>query len=354
MSFLDEIAEQGKVLRDLIEFYRGDGDDLISVVGRMMTRRPRSITFAGMGTSEFVPEVIRGYLGDGSRTPVILWEAGELLHHGMDSIRDDDIVVLTSQSGESVETRKVAELLRFHKHVLSVTNNPESTIARLSAMTFPMLAGEETSITTKTYTNSMALMILLSRGFAVQDRCPSLDLLARAADSMDDFLTTGVDEIERAAEHLREAQTVYFVSRGPGMAAAKQAALTFQEGARVFTCALPGGSMRHGPFEIVGPGHFAVLFASDGEGGDLLRNMAREMAELGSKVVLMTSIGVEAHPNLVSILLEPGPRRIGAGSPELFPFACAVPQELLLDRMAAHRGWTAGVFRRGGKVTEKE
>ena len=347
MAFLDEVAEQGKVLRDLIEFYRGEGEDLMTVVSRMMTRRPRSITFAGMGTSEFVPEVVRGQLGDQSRTPVILWEAGELLHFGMDSIRDDDVVVLTSQSGESIETRNVAELLKFHKLVLSLTNDPESTIARRSAMNFPMLAGEEAAVSTKTYTNSMAVMILLAQGFAVQDRCPSLDLLDKAADSMDEFLATRREEIERAADHLREAQTVYFVSRGPGMAAAKQAALTFQEGAHVFTCALPGGSMRHGPFEIVGPGHYAVLFASDGHGGDLVRSMALEMAELGSKVVLMTSAEVETHPNLVSIVLKPG-------QPELFPLACAVPQELLLDRMAAHRGWRAGVFRRGGKVTERE
>jgi len=347
MAFMDEVAGQGKVLRDLIEFYRGEGEDLITEVSRMMTRRPRSITFAGMGTSEFVPEVIRGSMGDTSRTPVVLWEAGELLHYGMESIRDDDIVVLTSQSGESVETWKVAELLRFHKHVLSVTNNPESTIARRSAMSFPMLAGEEATISTKTYTNSVAVMILLSRGFAVQDRYPALEMLCHAADAMDEFPATGGEEIERAAEHLREAQTVYFVSRGPGMAAARQAALTFQEGAHVFTCALPGGSMRHGPFEIVGPGHFAVLFASDGEGGDLVRSMAVEMAELGSKVVVMTSVEVDGHPNLVSIVLKPG-------RPELFPLVCAVPQELLLERMASHRGWTAGVFRRGGKVTERE
>jgi len=347
MAFLDEVAEQGKALRNLIEFYRGEGEDLISEVSRLMTRRPRSITFAGMGTSEFVPEVVRGCMGDTSRTPVILWEAGELLHYGMDSIRDDDVVVLTSQSGESIETRKVADLLKHHRHVLSVTNNPESTIARRSAMNFPMLAGEEATISTKTYTNSMAVMILLAQGFAVQDRCPSLDLLDKAADSMDEFLATRQEEIERAGDHLREAQTVYFVSRGPGMAAARQAALTFQEGAHVFTCALPGGSMRHGPFEIVGPGHFAVLFASDGVGGDLVRSMALEMAELGSKVILMTSVELEAHPNLVSIVLKPA-------QPDLFPLACAVPQELLLDRMASHRGWTAGVFRRGGKVTSKE
>lgn len=89
------------------------------------------------------------------------------------------------------------------------------------------------------------------------------------------------------------------------------------------------------------------MYASDGHGGDLVRSMAAEMAELGSKIVLMTSQKVTAHKNMVNIVLQPG-------RPELFPLASAVPQELLIDMMAADRGLTAGVFKRGGKITAKE
>ncbi len=89
------------------------------------------------------------------------------------------------------------------------------------------------------------------------------------------------------------------------------------------------------------------MLAPEGHGGDLVRNMALEMAELGSKVVLMTAAEVQSHVNLRSVILKPG-------DPEIFSLSCAVPQELMLHRMAADRGWTAGVFRRGGKVTERE
>jgi len=347
MAFLDEVAEQGRVLRDLVEFYRADGDELLCKVGHMTSHRTRSITFAGMGTSEFVPMIVRDYLGDKSKSPVVLWEAGELLHHGMESIRDDDVIVAISQSGESIETRRVVEILQDHQGVISVTNNPRSATARYSRLDLPMLAGKEATISTKTYTNSMAVMLLLSRALATDDWLPVLDDLERAADSMDEFLANRGSEIDRAADLLKEAHTVYFISRGPAFTAARQAALTFQEGSHVFTCALPGGSMRHGPFEIVGPGHHAVMFASDGHGGDLMRSMALEMAELGSRVVLFTSAQVGGHTNLTSIVLQPG-------EPELFSLECAVPQELLLDRMAADRGWTAGIFTRGAKITERE
>lgn len=348
MAFLDEVAQHGKVMRDLIDFYRSDtGGELLTVAGRMASRRPRSVTFAGMGTSEFVPLVVRDYLGDKFPAPVVIWEAGELLHYGIESIRDDDVVVAVSQSGESVETRSVVERLQDHRGLMSVTNDSASRMAWRSRLDLPMRAGEEATISNKTYTNSMAVLLLLSRALACQEWTPLFDDLQAVADEMDRFLSDRRPEIDRAADLLHEAKTVYFISRGPSTAAAKQAALTFQEGAHVFTTALPGGSMRHGPFELVGPGHYAVMFAPRGHGGDLVRNMAREMAELGSRVVLMTAAEVESHENMVSIVLRPG-------DPELFSLACAVPQELLLDRMASDRGLTAGVFHRGGKITDRE
>ncbi len=348
MAFLDEIAQQGRVLRDLIEFYRGKkGDGLLTLAGRMASYRPRSITFTGMGTSEFVPLTALDYLSDRCSAPVLVCEAGELLHYSIDSIRDDDVVIAVSQSGESVETRGVVERLKNLRWLISVTNDSESTMARRSQLDLQMIAGEEASISNKTYTNSLALMLLLSRALVLQEWAPLFDDLAAAADEMDAFMADRKPEIDEAAELLRDAQTVYFVSRGPAMAAARQAALTFQEGSHVFTTALSGGSMRHGPFEIVGPGHYAVMFAPEGHGGDLVRSMAREMAELGSKVVLFTAVEVAGHGNMVGIVLRPG-------SPELFSLACAVPQELLLTRMASDRGWTAGVFRRGGKITARE
>lgn len=347
MGFVEEVAEQGKVLRDLIRHYRGEGNNTLCTLGHMNNHRTRSITFTGMGTSEFVPGVIRDWLGDRCHAPLVFWEAGELLHYGLPTIRDRDVVVAISQSGESVETAGIVRELEYHEYLVAVTNNPQSTMARFAMLDIPMLAGPEATISNKTYTNSLALMLLMSRAFLAELTEPLLDALEPVADEMDAFFRDRRDEIGRAADHLRDAHTVYFVSRGPAFVAARQAALTFQEGCHVCTCALPGGSMRHGPMEIVGDGHHAVVIASDGHGGDLLRNMAREMAELGSKIVVFTSQPVAEHGNLVSIVLRPG-------EPEMFPLACAVPQELLLHRMAEDRGWTAGVFRRGGKITSKE
>lgn len=347
MAFLDEVAEKGNVLRDLVRFYRCEGLDLLDEAWHLASKRPRSFVFTGMGTSEYVCQVLVQYLAEKSPVPVCYWEAGELLHYGLESIRDDDVVVAVSQSGESIETRRVTEHLQRHRRLIAVTNDSESYMARHARLNLPMLAGQEASISNKTYTNSMAVLLLLGRALVGEDPSPTLAELEHVADQMDNFLATRRDEIARAAEHLRDATFLYFVARGPALAAARQAGLTYQEGVHLYTTVLPGGSFRHGPFEIVGPGHYAVMYAPDGHGGDLVRKMAVEVAEMGSKVLLFTSEDVQSSSSLMTIVISPG-------APELFPLATAVPQELLLYRMAADRGVEAGVFRRGSKVTTKE
>jgi len=347
MAFLDEVAQKARVLRELIGFYGGEGADLLDEVWHLASKRPRSLVFTGMGTSEYVCQVLVEYLAHKSPVPVCYWEAGELLHYGLESIRDDDVVIAVSQSGESVETRRITEYLRRHQRLITVTNDAESYMARHSCLNLPMLAGEEASISNKTYSNSMAVLLLLGRALVGEDPRPILEELEDIAQEMDDFLARRQGEVAEASQHLREATFLYFIARGPALAAARQAALTYQEGVHLYTTVLPGGSFRHGPFEIVGQGHYAVVFAPDGHGGDLLRKLALEMADIGSRVVLMTSGEVPRSPNLVRIMLK-------HGRPDLFPLATAVVQELLLHRMAADRGIEAGVFRRGSKVTSSE
>ncbi len=347
MAFMDEIATQGQALRDCINFYRKDGGELLRKAGHIAAHHSRSITFTGMGTSEFVPWVISDYLGDAAEGTVVIREAGELLHYGLRSIREDDLVIAVSQSGESIETRKVVEMLQSHRGLISVTNNPESTIARLSKLNLPMLAGEEKTIPDKTYTNSLAIMHILGRALVGRDFMPMLSELEDISHGMDSHITTCFDVIGDAAKLLRDAKSAHFVSRGPSMVAARQAAHTYLEGAHLFTCALPGGTMRHGPFEIVGPSHYAITFAPDGNGGTLVRNMSLDMADLGANVVIFTSKEAETRPNVVNIVLKPGVQ-------ELFPLTCAVPQELLMNRMATDRGLVAGVFEHTEKITVLE
>ncbi len=348
MAFLDEVVEQPAVLRELVEFYgRREGRALLAGARTVAGVCPRSYLFTGMGTSEHAAHAVADRLAEASGVPVVIRDAGELLHYGLRTISFHDAVIAISQSGESIETRRVVEALKGHPRVIAVTNDPESTIARMARVNLPMLAGAEVSISTKTYSNTLALLALLPEALTGRDTAATLGSLEGIAAQLYEWTGRRAPEAKAAARSLADSGTLTFVARGPSMAAARQAALTFQEGVHIHTCAVTGGAFRHGPMEMVGPDSPVVFFADGTAPGDLVRKMAAETASLGARTVLITAKPSESGGR-VTVLHIPCPE------PALFPLACCIAQELILEQMASDRGLVAGEFRRSGKVTSVE
>src|SRR5207253_3161412 len=87
-----------------------------------------------------------------------VWEAGEWLHYGPRELPAGALVVAISQSGESIETRTLAERVAGRAPLVAVTNDPESRLARAAAVVLPMRAGVEEMIATKTYSNTVGVL----------------------------------------------------------------------------------------------------------------------------------------------------------------------------------------------------
>ena len=101
--FQREIKEQGEALRRMVEFYRNGGRPLMRQWKTMLKNTRGNLLFTGMGTSHYSPLVIK-YLLASKGIMASIFEAGELLHYELDVVRRDDLMVLISQSGESIET----------------------------------------------------------------------------------------------------------------------------------------------------------------------------------------------------------------------------------------------------------
>ena len=345
--FLLEIEEQPQALRRVVEYYQREGAELLERAASLCRCEDGGkIVFTGMGTSLCVATLVYSLLADsGAGLPIVI-EAGELLHHCSKGIQPEDVVVAISQSGESFETVKVAERLPGRR-LLAITNNSQSSLAQAASLSLSILAGREESISDKTYTNALAVLLLLVNEIVGEKRDVLIEGLLRCAEGMEKFLAGRQDEIKSAAEFLRGASFLYFISRGPSMAAAQQAALTWMEGVHMPTTVMPGGSFRHGPYELLRPGFQAICYAPDSEAGSLVEKMAAEMAGFGARVLVFSGRRVKSDNGLFVIELEPG-------DDYLLPLTTAVPQELLLAQMAKDREWTAGVFERGSEVTRQE
>ena len=347
--FLHEIHEQPAALRSLLEYYRGEGAEQLRAVCQLCDIGQRPLLFTGMGSSHHAPLSIRTRLA-AAGVHVDLVEAGELLHYGLglDSHPRDTVLVAVSQSGESAETRQVVEALRGRCRIVAVTNEPESAVGRGGDAVLPMRAGEEAAISTKTYTNTLGLLHLLATVLTSADLEEELARIDRVAAGMEAVLAKGSESLDFATEFLEGAVFLYFVARGPAMAAAHQGALTFSEGARLPTCALAGGAFRHGPLELAGPDFSGVFLAPPGQTRDLIHGLAGEVAQAGGRVLLFGEAAPEGPGKGICSIALPD---LGE---DLFSANVCVPMELLLYHVAQQRGHEAGVFERIGKVTRRE
>ena len=335
--FLKEVDAQPQALLDLVSFYREQGAGLLERWNKLLEKHS-SLTFIGMGTSELVSLLVQDTLYAQGKT-VNIYDAGEYLHYLLPSSRTESLYVMVSQSGESVETRKVTKALAGKAPVVVLANADDSTMARLADLYFPMKAGAERLVSNKTYQNSLALLYLMADG--------KLGKLGELARYLADSCREG--EMIQAAGFLQPADSIHFIARGPALAAACQMALTFMEGAKTHGTAFAAGAFRHGPFEVLGEKHRAVCLAPEGKTGELCLAMAREMASKGSHVVLLTDMArVPKHENLLTIRVRP------FGEERLFPLALTVIQGHLLHHVARLRGYEAGVFDVVSKVTTVE
>jgi glucosamine--fructose-6-phosphate aminotransferase (isomerizing) len=345
--FQSEIDEQGEALRRMIAFYGQEGTLLLKKWKKLLSKMDGHLLFAGMGTSFFTPFVIKPLLAS-KGIMASIYEAGELLHYELKAVHKNDLIVLISQSGESIETCKVAEQLSNTCPIVAIVNSENSTLARHGDLVLPLVAGEEKSITTKTYSNTLGLLNMMGVTAVSGDLEKELGSLKEASFQMDSFLESRAEEVTFAAKRLENANVIHFLSRGPSMAGAFQGALTFMEGARMTALAMPCGSFRHGPFELVCEGHHAIVYVPSSQNGKLIIKMVSEMADKGSRIVAFS-----ANTKRIK-RIEVFEITFKNIDDRHLSIAAATPQELLLDKIASLRGLTCGVFKHGSKITMVE
>ena len=347
--FVDEIRNQPSALRAAADFYTtGEGAGLLARSAEMIGSRQR-LVFTGMGTSLYAPYLIVKEL-DGLLPSIELRDAGELLHFGLKGLHDDTILAAVSQSGESAETRNVVQKAAGKVPILSIVNNPASFMGRNADLILPLHAGEEASISAKTYTNTLAVLLLLSSALRKESLSEVTGELSVTADIMERNLDVAYEAARSAVRFFGTTGTLHCIARGSDLVTAHQWALILKEGAGLFTEALSAGLFRHGPIELAGEGHAAACIVSTGNEPDLTASLAAELCSLGSRVLVLSYRSGERLP------VAPGMMevRLDSPSPRYFPIMCAPFIELFVHEAAMSRGREAGVFRHATKITSRE
>jgi glucosamine--fructose-6-phosphate aminotransferase (isomerizing) len=173
-------------------------------------------------------------------------------------------------------------------------------------------------------------------------------MIKRLIENVRTTLTSYNSWMPEALGFLGDLQTLQVIARGPSFSTASQTALMFKEATKIPATGILGGEFRHGPMEMVSKGFKAILFATKGKTFGQSMKMAEDIAGYGGKVLLLTNEKLRfSTRNVLQIYID---------EPDeyLFSVNSIVPMQLFVDSYAKSKGFSAGSFSRGAKVTEIE
>jgi glucosamine--fructose-6-phosphate aminotransferase (isomerizing) len=301
----------------------------------------KPILLSGMGSSLAASQLAALYINSfGGMAQAI--DSSELLHYQMGML-DHYNVFLGSQSGESIETK---EIVNRHKDVKAFTNTPESSVASMASETYFTKATPERAIaSSKSFTTTVALMLYLSSKKFGE---PLGEELLQAADVIDEVLAERFEEIGDAISRtIDPTLPLLLIGRGPSVVTAEQGGLTLKETARIFSESLSSAQFRHGPFELLKEKFQCFLFNPYGKTFELNREMAKEIASHGGKVVYVSDEALDDDENIESIVLNSIDEFI---SPMIY--SCVV--QIAAIKLCEKKGLVAGEASLISKVTEKQ
>jgi glucosamine--fructose-6-phosphate aminotransferase (isomerizing) len=342
-DILSDIDEQPERLVEALRAHVATGSQLDAAVCGLQQAQLRRIVLTGMGSSFFAcyPAFLRLFEAGFA----VSWiELSELLHWGGD-IGRATALVLVSQSGETVEAVRLLADRSIAGPIVAVTNTLDSTLVQRATYVVPLYAGPEQTVATKSYTTSLLALALLAGRLAGVSAGALAEGLSPTIDAVAQVCAGGSESIAHLSPAWRDAGPITLVGRGPSFATALAGGLLLKETAKISAEGLSCAQFRHGPIEIAGPGHRAIVCGEPGATLQLDARLAGELASHGSRVLLLGSTGGVDLPDVETVELP---------STSLAPLVQIIPLQLLAREMALRQGIAPASFRYGSKVTTRE
>jgi glucosamine--fructose-6-phosphate aminotransferase (isomerizing) len=348
-KMLEEIREQPVALERTLKEELGAVAELKR---RLDANRPRFVVLAARGTSDNAAVFGRYLLEIATGVPVSLAAPSIFTLYHRDIDFRDTLVVAISQSGESTDTNLVLERARAAGAVtVGITNEPESTLARLAEHAFLVRAGRERSVAaTKTYTGQLLMCYLLAYALGAP---VSLDELARMPEHVNAGLALEPDIAARAERYTFMTQALS-IARGLNYANAFEFALKLMETCYVVAERFSSADLLHGPIAMVEHSFPAFLFTPAGVTWPGLDEMLLKLKQLKAVTMVITD---KSNPDVAGKadsaiclpvdLAHPGPLPVEVYTP--IPYI--VPAQLFAALLAEHKGLDPDQPRTLSKVT---
>lgn len=343
---LKEIHEQVDTVTNCLRGRLTQGADPLMMGGmeKVMPQllRASKIFIVACGTSWHAGLVGKTVIERLTRIPVEVDYASEFRYRNP-IIKQGDVVIAISQSGETADTKAAMELAASKGATLfGIVNVVGSSIARLADSGVYTHSGIEMGVaSTKAFTGQVAALTLMAAKMAYQlgsvseDEFVSLKDELRSIPSKISMTLSRADEVFAVADEYEreEYRDFLYLGRGISFPIALEGALKLKEISYLHAEAYPAGEMKHGPIALVDPNCPSVFVAPSDSSYEKVLSNAQEIKARRGRVIAVVTRGDESMRKIADHVIEVEPTH-----ELLSPLLTVIPLQLLSYRIALKRG----------------
>lgn len=339
-EYLRDIIAQPRAISDTVNALE-EGGSLKSLSERFAGGEFGRIVLTGMGSSFHALHPLYLELISCGHTPLMV-ETSELIYYMPALFDRSTLLVAVSQSGRSVEIIRLLEINRRRASIIGVTNTPASPLAEGADAVLLTRAGEEFSVSCKTYLASLVSLAWLSALLCRKHLPNTRNELGEGAPAVRQYLERWRNHVRDIVPLLAGIRDLFLAGRGASLAAVGTGGLIIKESTHFHSEGMSGAAFRHGPMEMLNPDIFVLVFEGDIGVGHLNSRLVQDVMAKGGRSEL-----VGKNASREAFRLPPVPQ-------SLWPLLEILPVEMITLALAALTGREAGRFEIGSKVTTAE
>ncbi|GAB4027089.1 glutamine--fructose-6-phosphate transaminase (isomerizing) [Spirosoma koreense] len=302
--------------------------------------KSKRIVIIGCGTSWHAGLVAEYIFEELARIPVEVEYASEFRYRNP-IIKEGDIVIAISQSGETADTLAAIELAKSKgATIFGVCNVVGSSIARATDAGAYTHAGPEIGVaSTKAFTAQVTVLTLMALAAAKRKGTLSDSLFRQLLAEMES-IPAKVEKVLQAADKIKEiayiftyARNFIYLGRGLNFPVALEGALKLKEISYIHAEGYPAAEMKHGPIALIDEDMPVVVIATKDSSYEKVVSNIQEVKARKGRVIAITTEGDTHLPAMVDFTIE-----IPKVHDILMPLVSVVPLQLLAYDIAVMRG----------------
>lgn len=298
------------------------------------------IIIVACGTSWHAGLVAEYLFEEFARIPVEVEYASEFRYRNP-VIRESDIVIAISQSGETADTLAAIELAKSKgATIFGVCNVVGSSIARASDAGAYTHAGPEIGVaSTKAFTAQVtvltliAMMVAEKRGAIENSRLRQLMIEMETIPAKVEQALKLDAQIQHISDVFKDATNFLYLGRGYNFPVALEGALKLKEISYIHAEGYPAAEMKHGPIALIDEHMPVVVIATKDSSYEKIVSNIQEVRARKGRVIAIVTEGDKVIPEMAEFVIE-----VPDTNEALMPLLSVIPLQLLSYYIAVMRG----------------